>query len=313
MIPDVSILVAVGAGLLSFLSPCVLPLIPGYLSFVSGTGIERIRDGSGRSGVFWRTLFFTAGFSAVFIALGLAFSGGGMLTAGRANRAVAIVAGSVIAALGLNMIFGFLRFLNMEAKAKAPAKPKSAAGAFVVGMAFGAGWTPCVGPILASILLMAARSGGAGQAALLLAAYSAGLALPFIAAGLFFERLSPVWAWFKRHGRGVRIVSGLLLIAIGVSMAVGRLGSIGAVSARAGIALKAALASDPTAVRIWSAASVAALALILVVAPLARRRPFARPWRIVALALLAVLLALEAAGVVSIAGLLSDWLLFQGA
>jgi cytochrome c-type biogenesis protein len=258
-------------------------------------------------------LFFVAGFSAVFIALGLAFSGGGMLTAGRANRAVAVVAGSVIAALGLNMIFGFLSFLNMEAKARAPAKPRSAAGAFVVGMAFGAGWTPCVGPILASILLMAARSGGAGQAALLLGAYSAGLALPFIAAGLFFERLSPVWAWFKRHGRGVRIVSGLLLIAIGVSMAVGRLGSIGALSARAGIALKVALAADPVAVRLWSAAVISTLTAVLVVAPLARRRPFARPWRIVALAILVALLALEAAGIMSMAGLVSDWLLFQGA
>jgi len=313
VIADVSILVALGAGLLSFLSPCVLPLIPGYLSFISGAGIERIRDGSERSGVFWRTLFFVTGFSAVFIALGLAFSGGGMLTAGRANRVVTVAAGSLIAALGLNMIFGFLRFLNLEARVKAPAKPRSAAGAFVVGMAFGAGWTPCVGPILASILVMAARSGGAGRAVMLLTAYSAGLALPFIAAGLFFERLSPVWAWFKRHGRGVQIVSGLLLLAIGVSMAIGRLGSIGAISARAGIGLKAALATDPAAVRLWSAAVVAALAAILVVAPLARRRPFAKLWRIVALALLAVLLTLEAAGAVSMASLIADWLLFQGA
>jgi len=309
---DVSFAVAFGAGLLSFLSPCVLPLIPGYLSFISGAGTEEIRSGSKRAGVFYRTLFFVLGFSAIFVALGIIFSGGGMLVAGKSNRIVSIIAGSVVIVLGLNTMFDFLRFLNTEAKAHVTSKPTSAAGAFVVGMAFGAGWTPCIGPILASILFMAARSGGTLNAVLLLGTYSAGLALPFLGAGLFFERLSPLWAWFKRHGRGVRIASGLLLVAIGLSMALGRLTAINATFSRLGMKLGALIGTQPGTVRAWTITVLAIAALALIAVPLLRRRPFAKPARLVILAVLVLGLVLEAAGAVSIAGIVSGWLLFQG-
>jgi len=309
---DVSFAVAFGAGLLSFLSPCVLPLIPGYLSFISGAGTEEIKSGSKRAGVFYRTLFFVFGFSAVFVALGVIFSGGGMLAAGQSNRILSIVAGSIVIVLGLNTMFGFLRFLNAEAKAHVTSKPTSAAGAFVVGMAFGAGWTPCIGPILASILFMAARSGGALDAILLLGTYSAGLALPFLGAGLFFERLSPLWAWFKRHGQGVRIASGLLLVAIGLSMALGKLTAINATFSRLGMRLKALIGTQPGMAQAWTVGLLALAATLLVALPLLRRRPFARPVRLVFLALFVIALILEATGIVSIEGIVSDWLLFQG-
>lgn len=309
---DVSIAVALGAGLLSFLSPCVLPLLPGYLSFISGAGSDEIKAGSRRAGVFYRTLFFVFGFSAVFVGLGLAFSGGGMLVAGRSSRLVTIIAGSIITLFGLNTVFNFVQFFNTELKAHVRVKPRNAAGAFVVGMAFGAGWTPCVGPILASILLLAARSGGAAKAVMLLSAYSLGLALPFLAAGLFFERLSPVWAWFKRHGLAVRIVSGILLIVIGLSMALGRLTAINAIFFRAGIALKAMLASRPQEAKAWTLGILAALVTIVSLVPIISRRPFVRPFRIVALAVLALALVLELTGLLSMAGLVSDWFLFQG-
>lgn len=309
---QVSILVALGAGLLSFLSPCVLPLIPGYLSFISGAGADEIKAGTKRAGVFYRTLFFVLGFSAVFVGLGLLFSGGGMLTAGRSNRIVSIVAGLIIVALGLNTMFDFIKLLNSEARAHVSNKPTSAAGAFVVGMAFGAGWTPCVGPILASILFMAARSGGAGKAVLLLSAYSAGLALPFLAAGLFFERLAPLWAWFKRHGRGVRLASGGLLVVIGLSMALGRLTAINAVAARTGFALQAFMVSQPVAAKAWVIGLLVALAAALAVTPLIRKTRFAQPARLVGLSTVVVLIALEALNLISVAQVVSDWLLFQG-
>jgi len=310
---EVSFAVAVGAGLLSFLSPCVLPLIPGYLSFISGAGTDEIRTGSKRAGVFYRTLFFVLGFSAVFVALGIIFSGGGMLTAGKSNRIVSIVAGSIVMVLGLNMIFNFLKFLNSEAKAHVTNKPTSALGAFVVGMAFGAGWTPCIGPILASILFMAARSGGTLQAALLLSAYSAGLALPFLAAGLFFERLAPLWAWFKKHGGAVRIGSGILLIVIGLSMALGKLTALNAAAARFGIAIKGFTASYPMEAKAWTVGLLLAVATALVVVPLIRHKALLKPARLVFLALFVVLAVLELLGVISTAGVLSDWMLFQGA
>ncbi len=309
---DVSFFVAIGAGLLSFLSPCVLPLIPGYLSFISGAGSEELRSGAKRGGVFFRTLFFTLGFSSVFVGLGLAFSGGGMFMTGGANRLVSIIAGGVIVVLGLNTMFGFIRILNSEARMRVRDKPAGAAGAFVVGMAFGAGWTPCIGPILASILLMAARSGGASRAALLLSAYSAGLALPFLAAGLFFERLSPLWAWFKRRGGAVRAVSGALLVAIGASMALGRLTVFNAAAARAGIALKGLVATRPAVATAWAIAVLATAGALVVVVPLLRRKRFARPWRLAVLAALAAAIVLEATGALSLAAVASDWLLFQG-
>ena len=207
MTGNVSILMAFGAGLLSFLSPCVLPLIPGYLSFISGRSSQEIHSGEAKAGIFFRTLFFVAGFSTVFIGLGLLFSGGGMLFAGRATRIITSVAGGIIVLFGLNMIFDIIKVLNREVRAHVSTKPAGAAGSFVVGMAFGAGWTPCIGPILASILLVASRSGRAPEAAILLGSYSAGLAAPFLLAGLFFERMSPIMNWFKKRGKEVRIAS----------------------------------------------------------------------------------------------------------
>ncbi|PKL26100.1 MAG: cytochrome C biogenesis protein [Spirochaetae bacterium HGW-Spirochaetae-3] len=310
---DVPVFAAFGAGLLSFLSPCVLPLIPGYLSFISGAGVEELRIGSRRGGIFFRTLFFVLGFSAVFVGLGLVFSGSGMFVSGRSNRLVTILAGTIIVVLGLNMIFGFMKFLNSEARIHVRARPASAAGAFVVGMAFGAGWTPCIGPILASILLLAARSGGATEAALLLSAYSAGLALPFLAAGLFFERLAPLWAWFKRHGGAVRVASGILLTAIGLTMALGRLTAFNAIAARAGMALTAFVATRPSAATAWTVAILSMTAAAIAIVPALRGRRLATPLRLAVLSVLAIAILLESLGVLSLAGIVSGWLLFQGA
>lgn len=309
---DISLAVAFGAGLLSFLSPCILPLIPGYLSFLSGAGTDELRAGTRRAGVLYRTLFFVLGFSAVFVTLGLVFSGAGMLVVGRSNRILSIMAGAVLVVLGLNTMFDFLRFLNTEARVRVSSRPSSAAGAVLVGMAFGAGWTPCVGPILASILFMAARSGGASKAALLLSFYSAGLALPFIAAGLFFERLAPLWAWFKRHGRAVKTVSGALLVVIGLSMALGKMTAFNAAASRLGFLVRSTVVSNPAATKAWSLGLMAAFAAAIALPPVVRGRRFATPARLVFLGILAVLAVLELAGVISVAGILSGWLLFQG-
>lgn len=310
---EISVLAALGAGLLSFLSPCVLPVIPGYLSFVSGQGAAELKSGQARSLVFFRTLFFTLGFSAVFVALGIVFSGSGMLFAGNAARVVTIVAGALIALFGLNMIFDFIKVLNREARAHVSSRPVGAAGAFVVGMAFGAGWTPCIGPVLMSILFMASRAGGTGKAILLLSAYSLGLALPFLAAGLFFDRMTPLLNWFKKRGKEVRIVSGILLVLIGLVMALGKLTSLNGFFGRMAFGIKSALSSSHSAVKAWTVGALALAALAAILPPLIRKKPFARVGRIVFLCIVGLLIGLELTGVLSLAGLLSDWFLFQGA
>jgi cytochrome c-type biogenesis protein len=224
---EVGLLAALAAGMLSFLSPCVLPLIPAYLAMVSGYAVADIRSGAGRWKAFTRTLAFSAGFALVFVALSIVLSGAAML-AGGLSRTITIVSGIIIIVLGLNLIFDFLKFLDLEARIGKVRAPRGYLGAFLLGMAFAAGWSPCVGPILASILMLAAQGSGLAQSVLLLAAYSLGLALPFLATSLFLDRLTPLLAWLKRHGRGVRIISGIFLVTLGGLMAFGKLGALSA-------------------------------------------------------------------------------------
>ncbi|HRY54860.1 MAG TPA: cytochrome c biogenesis protein CcdA [Spirochaetia bacterium] len=318
---------AFGAGLLSFLSPCVLPLIPGYLSFVSGESLAGIRSGAGRARIASRTAAFAAGFTLVFVALSLVLSGARSILGGL-PAALNAAAGILVALLGLNIVFDFAKVLNLEARFHPKAGGGGHAGAFLLGLAFAAGWSPCVGPILASVLLFASGEGNALRSAALLGAYSLGLALPFLAVGLFFERLTPLMSWLKRHGSGLRIGSGLFLVALGAFMALGRLGLLSSLAARAGFALQGALGSRPGLLRLAGSALWTAAAA-LVASPALRGRgaagsgaaasgPEAAPRRpprarlLVALAL-ALTAAGEAAGLWSTARILASWLLFQGA
>ncbi len=307
-----SIGAALLAGLLSFLSPCVLPLIPGYLSFVSGCNAEEILTGKKRGRVFLRTVFFVLGFSLVFVALGIIFSGSGLLLAGSKARAISIAAGLIIVLFGLNMIFDFLHFLNREVRAHASRKPAGIFGSLVVGMAFGAGWTPCIGPILGSILLLASQSGSVPKAFFLLTVYSAGLAVPFLLAGLFFDRMTPLLRWFKKHGREIRIGSGALLVLLGSLMALGRLTVLNSVFIKAGYQLQSALAENPSLVNFWSlivSGSFAAAALALILAFWKKPR---RIFRVAALGIFILLFALNLSGIVNGPALLAGWLTFQG-
>ena len=237
-----------------------------------------------------------------------------MLFAGRATRIITIVAGSIIVLFGLNMIFDLIKVLNREIRAQVGTKPAGAVGSFVVGMAFGAGWTPCIGPILASILLVASRSGRAPEAAILLGSYSAGLAIPFLLAGLFFERMSPIMSWFKKRGREVRITSGLLLVILGLAMILGRLTALNGMFARWGIQLKSFMAGNPegaatAAVITWII--LALISAIPVVRGLINDRSV-KGYRLILPIGFIFLLLVEIAGGVSLFTLVSDWFLYQG-
>lgn len=212
------------AGLLSFLSPCILPLIPVYISIISGESAGDIRDGkANRFKILVKTLLFVFGFTLVFVTLALIFGGGMKFLGSSASLWITRIAGGLVIFLGANVIFDFIPALRLEKRFQTGGKK---ATPFLLGMAFAAGWTPCIGPILSSLLLYASQDGNTLHAALLLSVYSLGLGLPFIATALLLDRAQPLLGWFKKHGGAVKTVSGILLILLGAAMLAGSLTSI---------------------------------------------------------------------------------------
>jgi len=208
------------AGFISFVSPCVLPLIPGYLSFISGVSMEEMQSRENRGEVTRKvainSLFFVMGFSVVFILLGWAASSVGRFLLSYLHIFNKI-AGVVLVILGLH-VMGILRirFLNYEKRFQARTKPIGVWGAFLIGLAFAFGWTPCIGPILGSVLTMAANSESQWQGVGLLTVYSAGLGIPFFLTAMAFNRFIGFFGWMRKHFRAVEIVSGVFLVTVGV-------------------------------------------------------------------------------------------------
>jgi cytochrome c-type biogenesis protein len=307
-------LVAFAAGLFSFLSPCIVPLIPSYLTFIGGTTFQELSTGRyGRARVIARTLLFVLGFTLVFTALGIAMSGIGTFF-GRTSRIVSSVAGGIIVLFGLNVVFDFWKLLDTERRFHIESRPAGWFGSILVGMAFAAGWTPCVGPILASILFVAGTSGDLARGAFLLAAYSLGLGLPFVAAGLFFGFFMRQMQRLKRWLGVIRIGSGLFLVALGILIILGRLQGMSAFVFRTAASLQEWNARNPSGPRLLfgSILAVAALAFLWsavrrIVA--ARRLP---PVRTVLFTVLAVFSILTFVGVIDAVSIVADWLTFQG-
>jgi cytochrome c-type biogenesis protein len=218
-------LVALAAGAASFLSPCVLPLLPAYLSFVSGLSVDEVERGDRR--VLWSTLAFVLGFSIVFTLLGAGFSLVGGLMPNQ--RVLEIVAGALLVVLGA-VVAGLTvpAFMQRDMRPLLARAPRGPAGAVVVGVAFALGWTPCVGPVLASILTLAASASDAAGGALLLFVYSMGLGIPFVLAGLFVGKALRAFAKVRRHLRTIQIVCGVLLIAYGALLIGGQFGWLAA-------------------------------------------------------------------------------------
>jgi cytochrome c-type biogenesis protein len=211
----VGALAAVAAGLVSFLSPCVLPLVPGYLSAVAGLDPGEI-EGAGWRRVLVPSLLFIASFSVIFILLGLTATGVGELL--RDNRQLLNkIAGVVIVAMGVLFIASmFVTRLNREWHLDSLLARAGRGGPLVAGAAFAIAWTPCVGPTLAAILSAAALSDSAAHGGVLLAFYSAGLAIPFLLTALAFSRATGAFAAIKRHYSAIIVTGGLILIAMGV-------------------------------------------------------------------------------------------------
>ena len=230
---SVSLLAAVAAGLVSFISPCVLPIVPGYLSFISGVNMAELRDGEAPPGLSRRvgltSLVFVLGFSTVFIALGAAATLVVGATLQAHKRELGMIGGAIIIVLGLHTA-GILpiKWLLYEKRATVKSRPLGLLGAYLVGLAFAFGWTPCIGPILGSILFYASQQDTVGQGVALLAAYSAGLGIPFVVAGLAVNRFFAASGRLKRHMKAIEYVSGALLVGVGVLLLTDRLTTLAA-------------------------------------------------------------------------------------
>jgi len=231
---DITYWIAFTAGILSFASPCVLPLIPSYLTYITGLSFSQLDDehpdAKVRLTVLLHTLCFILGFSAVFILLGA--------IAGIASSSIQIylreglgwvekIGGILIFLFGVHMtgLFHFSALLG-EKRVHLHKRPSGFAGTCLVGVAFAAGWTPCIGPILASILVVAASSGQVGEGVGLLAVYSLGLGIPFLLSGLLFHQFLSAFKRFRKHIRLIEIGTGVMLMVVGVMLMFNLLGEI---------------------------------------------------------------------------------------
>jgi cytochrome c-type biogenesis protein len=232
---NITVLIAFLAGLASFLSPCVLPLVPGYISLISGVSVESLKGEGGvraaRRAVIFNSLAFNAGLSVIFILLGAA---AGLVGAAIiSNPWVRIIGGIVIIAFGLQLI-GVLKIgaLYRDTRKFSDDKPRGLFGSFALGLAFAAGWTPCIGPILGGIIGLAATSGGWKSGLILSAFYAAGLAVPFLLTGLLLNQFLGFYTWFRRHLHKVEVASGVLLIAIGLLIAANKVTWLASLASR---------------------------------------------------------------------------------
>lgn len=224
---NVTLLAAFAAGFLSFVSPCVLPLIPGYISFVSGVSLEEMRGESAvkasRSQVFLTSLAFVLGFSIVFVALGATATAIGKFLLDQLPL-LSKIAGGILIIFGLHTMGVFrLAFLETEKRMQSQRKPAGPLGAMLVGVAFAFGWTPCIGPILGGILAIAGSKNSISEGVTLLAVYSLGLGIPFLLTSLAINQFFSATKRIRRYYHAIEVASGVLLVAIGLLIFTGQL------------------------------------------------------------------------------------------
>jgi cytochrome c-type biogenesis protein len=213
---DTTVVAAFAVGFVSFISPCVLPLVPGYLSTISGVSFADIQEGRGRAQVLGPALLFCLAFTAMFVALGMSATGLGQ-TLNDHRAVLRQISGVVIALMGVLFIGTlFIPFFNREWRPEQLMRRAHTGGPLIAGVAFAVAWLPCTGPTLGAILTAASTKSTVGEGGVLLAFYALGLAVPFLLSALAFTTFSGVFKFFRNHFRAITFVSGVVLIAMGV-------------------------------------------------------------------------------------------------
>ena len=301
---------------------------------MGGTSLQNLKENSSlRRNAFVNTIFFVLGFSVVFIALGVLFSTTFALLGG-VTQIINIVAGAIVIVLGFNFIFDFWKILNIEKRFHLSKKPTTKPASIFFGMAFGAGWSPCIGPILSSILFLAGSSGNMGKGLLLLVVYSLGLGLPFLLTGLFLPAALRQLNRLKKHLGAIKIASGIFLILIGALILLGRLQKFNTVLFSFAYRLEEWEQSAPLATQLVFGGLFLLFALLVAIAYVRRVRrdltdqqsqenaavsageiqrvKIFRPLRALFLVVFISVSALSATGVLNFTRLLSSWFSFQG-
>lgn len=351
------------AGLLSFLSPCVIPLVPGYISFISGETVARLSGiglqenpgspipehgkkstsratdssvkylrkdtdipGNPRTKIITRSILFILGFTVAFTVLGMIFSGTAMIAGNRIMEKLTIASGILVIIFGISTLTGAIPFLQREFRFHLKGKKNAQgnlevtgpSGAFLLGVAFAIGWSPCIGPVLGSILLFAARNADPVSAAGLLLGYSAGLALPFLIFSIFLSRLGAFTSFLKKKANTTRIISGIFLVTLGIMMALGNMSNLASLGPRLGSEIRMLQETGSTLLEII-AISIAILPLMLYLIVFQKtirndpRTALKRHPLILALCVLSSFAGiLQVVNIINIPDILVRWLEFSG-
>ncbi|MDR2149401.1 MAG: cytochrome c biogenesis protein CcdA [Spirochaetaceae bacterium] len=311
---ELSGILAFGAGLLSFLSPCVLPLIPSWLCLIGGISIDRGAFSAehesrlAKNRLLIATLVFVLGFSTVFTVMSLIVSRAFLLLSSK-QTIINGIAGACIVLMGLHILFDLFAFLNYEKRAHLSSRPQTLLGCFITGAAFATGWTPCIGPLLSSILFLAAQEGEGARALLYLASYSLGLGLPFILAALFIQTFLKRLSALMRILPLIQKLSGVFLILLGIGVMSGSFRSFSARIIRYSGNLVQILSTESLVLRIIPACLYLLCAGIPLIRLLRKRKIFSLSAALVCSGFIA-LFVLQITGLLNTAGMIAELVLF---
>ena len=309
MTSELNLFIAFGAGLLSFLSPCILPIIPSYLCFIGGVSLTGDSERKTSPHVILGTLFFVLGFSTVFIVMSVILSQMMLFVGG--SRIIDIIAGLIVIAMGLHILFNFIGFLNYDKRVHPQKRPEHPVACFLVGMAFGAGWTPCIGPILTGILFLAGQSEELFQAIVYLGAYSLGLGLPFMLCAVFLQYALKQIVKMKRLIPVIHKISGIFLILLGLLIMFGRFQVLNIAIQRYSTIFVAWVRGESALVRLIPAVLFCLCSLLPLLGHWLghKKRPPAR--LIVISGVFLALGILQITGLIQATQLLADWIVYQ--